>query len=156
MKVLFVDIDGVLRNEAFFKENMFETVADHTDGLFKFHKASVDNLNHITEKTGAKLVISSSWRLSRETNELDNLFKYNGFKGEVIGVTPVYLETYTHAIPRGKEISDWLAKNPVENYCIIDDCNDMLEEQEEHLIWIDEKVGITETDAERAVEILSK
>lgn len=155
MKTLFLDIDGVLRHDDFFKQNINETTADHTDGLFKFDTRSINNLNHIVEETGAKVVITSSWRFSWDVGELQTLFKHNKFNGEVIDSTPIYLESYTHDIPRGKEIQDWLKKNEVENYCIIDDCNDMLPEQEGHFIWVDDRHGLIESDAERAISILN-
>jgi hypothetical protein len=155
MIAVFLDIDGCLRHEDFFKNNILEQTADHTDGLLKFDKRSMKNLNHIIQKTGAKVVISSSWRFGWQLEELQRLFNYNGFCGEIIGTTPIYLESYTHQISRGKEISDWLNKNPVENYCIIDDCNDMLEEQISHFVFVDDKHGITEEDAEKAIQILS-
>lgn len=155
MIAVFIDIDGVLRHEDFFKNNVFESTADHTDGLFKFDERSMKNLNHIVEETGAKVVVSSSWRFSWQIGELQTLFKYNGFIGDVIDVTPIYLESYTHEVARGKEIADWIKKNPIDNYCIIDDCNDMLDEQETHFVWVDDKHGITEDDAEKAIQILS-
>ena len=155
MTIAALDIDGVLRHDDFFKRNISEQTADHTDGLFKFDEYAMSNLNHIIEETNAKILITSSWRLSWHVDELENLFAYNGFKGEIVDVTPIYLETYTHAIPRGREIADWMEKNPVDNYCIIDDCNDILEEQEEHFVWVDDKHGLTEKDAEEAIQILS-
>ena len=155
MIVLFLDIDGPIRHEEFFKKNMLELTAGNPDGLLRFDDCAIDNLNHIVEKTGAKVVISSSWRIGMELGDLQNLFACNGFIGEVIGVTPIYLESYTHEISRGKEIADWIKKNPVDNYCIIDDSNDVLEEQEAHFVLVDDKHGITEDDAEKAVQILS-
>ena len=63
MMVLFADIDGVFRHEDFFKNNIFESTADHTDGLFKFDGRSMKNLNHIVEETGAKVVdLSGDYR----------------------------------------------------------------------------------------------
>lgn len=41
-----------------------------------------------------------------------------------------------------------------QRYVIMDDLKDVLPEQEDHFIRIDPIVGITEKDAERAIEII--
>lgn len=42
-----------------------------------------------------------------------------------------------------------------QRYVIMDDLKDVLPEQEDHFIRINPIVGITEEDAERAIEILN-
>ena len=54
MKIIFLDIDGVL--------NVIPQGRDEYGAIF--HPEFVANLKHIIDKTGAKLVISSTWRMS--------------------------------------------------------------------------------------------
>lgn len=56
---------------------------------------------------------------------------------------------------RGKEIQQWLNDNPnVEEYCILDDCNNMLENQQSHLILINSCHGLTEDYIDKIKSIL--
>ena len=58
---------------------------------------------------------------------------------------------------RGNEIKEWLSKHKseVSNYVIIDDFDDLLPEQEDHAVITNTLIGITESDAEKAIMILN-
>jgi len=58
---------------------------------------------------------------------------------------------------RRNEIKEWLSrhKGKVSNYVIIDDFDDMLSEQEDHVVLTDTLIGITEWDAAKAIKILN-
>lgn len=157
MKVIFLDIDGVL--------NVYCQGRDEYGCLF--HEHLVDNLRWVVEQTGAKIVVSSSWRLSGKTSIIE-MWDFRKLPGEVIDITPnlsygVGLNTYT---PRGKEIQMWLDENPeVTNYVIFDDDSDMLESQMNNFICtfdntdhpdcVDIGYGLTKICAEMAIEILN-
>lgn len=153
--VIFLDIDGVLRHEDFFKRLICTQTYGGSSSSAKFDWRSMSNLNRIIEETGAKVVISSSWRFGKKIEDLQKIFADNNFAGEIVDLTPIYSGSFTHEVSRGKEIGDWLADNPVESYCIIDDCNDILSEQEKNFVLVDSKHGLTEYDAEKAIQILS-
>ena len=162
MKIIFLDIDGVL--------NVYCESRDKFGCTF--HSNFVDNLKNIIDNTGAKIVISSSWR----TDGLDimkDLWKYRDLPGEVIDVT---LHSYDlirqgkfefyDDVERGHEIQDWLDKHKeVTNYVIIDDDNDMLDTQRSNFVRTannmdhDDKVdigyGLTKICSEMAIKILS-
>jgi hypothetical protein len=156
MKVIFLDIDGVL--------NVYCQSRDEYGCIF--HDHLVDNLKWVIEQTGAKIVVSSSWRLSGEKSIMD-MWNFRNLPGEVIGITPnlsygVKLNTYT---PRGKEIQQWLDEHPeVTNYVIFDDDSDMLEHQMKNFICtfdnidhpdsVDMGYGLTMICAEQAIKIL--
>jgi histidinol phosphatase-like enzyme len=53
MKVIFLDIDGVLNSEEFLKKNKNEAI----------DRNNVSILKKIIDKTGAFIVMSSAWRL---------------------------------------------------------------------------------------------
>lgn len=152
MKVLFLDVDGVLNREI---EN---------EDFFIFGDIEFDCLLHlasIVEDTGAKIVVSSSWRLPTLNDnphiKLDMLKKELSTVGLTIhDVTPdLVLE------PRGSEIDEWLSKNPeVTNFVILDDFIglDLMDEFEEHhkkhLVVTDPKIGLTVMDTILAKFIL--
>ena len=55
MKVIFLDVDGVLNSQ-----QLFEKCED--DQLISVDEDNIKNLKTIVDATGAKIVLSSSWR----------------------------------------------------------------------------------------------
>ena len=101
MRVIFLDIDGVLNN---------------TPSGPDFEPELVGRLNRHVELGGAGVVISSSWRLDFELDQLVALMRAAGFAGQVIGATPDL-----EGLGRGPEIAEWLRENPAESFVILDD-----------------------------------
>lgn len=163
MKIIFLDIDGVL--------NVYCEGRDQFGCTF--HTNFVENLRNIIDKTGAKIVISSSWR----TDGLDvmkELWKYRDLPGDVIDVTPDPYDLikegkfeFYDQVERGHEIQDWLDNHKeVTNYVIIDDDNDMLDNQRENFVRTANNnhhgdhvdvlgYGLTKICSEKAIKILS-
>lgn len=83
MKVIFLDIDGVLAtNKQFFtntanfwKKNEW---ARELKVPYPFDKGCVDIFNSILEQTDAEIVLSSDWKLHWDLIDLDTIFKENG------------------------------------------------------------------------------
>jgi hypothetical protein len=161
-KILFLDIDGVL--------NVIPQGHDKYGGIF--HKHFEDNLYLIVELTGAKIVISSSWRHSG-LEEMQAMWKDRKLPGEVVGITPDEQDV-VHAsrcefydqVCRGHEIQLYIDTHKIEKYCIIDDDKDMLAQQyanfvhtannSDHADCIDIGYGLTHKCAMKAIEILNK
>ena len=106
MKVIFLDIDGVLNSDEYIDR------AKNTQGIER-HIEKVKLLKKAIDETGAKTVLTSSWRNSKDIGPLrEFLAKY---------------EIYFDATPfikweRGLEIKQWLSENKgVEDYIILDD-----------------------------------
>ena len=119
MKVIFLDIDGVLVTRNSIK---YQYLNFPDDTSIRFSKNAVRNLNKLIHLTKAKIVISSTWRLFHSLEELQNIFKKQGIKGEIISITSIDRAPVEEDIPRGQKIADWLAQHPeVEKYVIIDD-----------------------------------
>ncbi len=134
MKIIFLDIDGVL--------NVYCEGRDEYGCTF--HKHFENNLKWIIEETGAKIVITSTWRYSG-LNIMQEMWKKRELTGEVIGVTPnhssIYYEEpnyknlpFQERLERGFEIQEWLDKHKVDSYVILDDDNDMLTSQLDNFI----------------------
>lgn len=83
MKVIFLDIDGVLATD---KEYMMDRTkfldknpeAKELNIPYPFNPGCVKIFNEILRKTDAKIVLSSDWRLHWNLEDLDKIFKFNG------------------------------------------------------------------------------
>lgn len=142
MKVLFLDVDGVL--------NMLNSGYRYT-----INKKRVKELSRVVEETGCKLVLSSTWRRDPEAvTTLLHKLKYRGLN---------FIDHTTHdyfklSQTRGDEISLWLQnhQSEIENYAIVDDNFDFLEEQKGHLVLTDSNEGLTHEKANEIISILNK
>jgi len=164
MKIIFLDIDGVLNCAESFKKRM-KLVAKRELDYHRFDWPSfpyVGHLNSIIEATNAKIVISSTWRLlhpldgndfsGRCTSGLRDIFKLTGILGEIIDKTPEFINRF-----RGYEIKAWLKDHPeVKNYVIIDDSSDMLEDQMNNFVKTTWEKGLQQEHADKAIGILNK
>lgn len=161
MKIIFLDIDGVLNNKDTYTTSRERKIsaAQELEGLsfediierFMIEPHLVEHLNKIVEQTRAKIVVSSTWRKGRSIEQLQSALEYHGFKGEVISKTPT-LETY-----RGTEIQKWLDENAelnVINFIIIDDDSDMLHLSDK-LVQCRFVDGLTHREVESSIEALN-
>ena len=175
MKVLFLDIDGVLNSQNWFgyiqyciKNDMCDRVLNFVEindehikrKLNMIDDRAIANLNRIVEETGCKVVLSSSWRSSRESDNAltEYILKLKGFKYELYGVTPrIWAKEF--GTQRGEEIQVWMdkesEKNEIESFVILDDDSDMLPEQMGNFIHVDGQVGLVDKDVFKAIEILN-
>lgn len=159
MKVIFLDVDGVLNSEEFFVERTQDCRYDeYRKAGYSPHLArqmcsldsiAIAKLNYLISQTGAKIVVSSCWRA--DDPELQELFAIVGIPA-YIDITP-----YHETRHRGTEVQQWLNKHPeVENYVIIDDDNDMLDSQLNNFVQTNAyKRGLSDEDVELAIQILN-
>lgn len=156
MKVIFLDIDGVLNYTDWYVDdrnpgNLYGQEAD-LDPL------CIDRIIKICNDTGAKIVISSDWRISWYGTQL-RLGRMGLDENFVIDKTPeriwITLPGYDHS--RGAEIDDWLSSHPeCDNYVIIDDRTDFKDNQMGNFIHINPKIGLTDENMNQAIAILNK
>lgn len=163
-KVIFLDIDGVLNTKDWHSRMTKDT--PHDEFGFTFEPIAVSNLAHIIDDTGAVIVISSSWKFHGVT-KLRKMWEIRNLPGTILDITPntvsdeMLLNADLNEIElgacRGNEIKEWLSKHKseVSNYVIIDDYDNLLPEQEGHVVQTDSLIGITEKDAEKAITILA-
>lgn len=151
MNAIFLDIDGVLNSE---KSIVFLHKILGRNQYLKLLRACGNTpldyracqlVDSLATKTNAKIIISSTWRVSQE----DVDFAQEQFINRFYGKTKVL-----HTI-RGLEIDDFLKEHQeISNYVIIDDDSDMLEEQFAHLVLVDRAKGFTVKDYKKCKEIL--
>lgn len=136
MKVLFLDIDGVVNCA-----NTFNSM----QGRFPLDPLLAFRVGKITlEVPELRVILSSSWRHSQEgIQEISKRIV------PISGITP-FINKPNRC--RGDEIKAWLdAHADVTRYAILDDDNDMLPEQMTHFFKTEWSTGITEEIADEII-----
>lgn len=157
MNVVFLDFDGVITTP----KTKWNISLEH-----------VKRIKKICDDGDAKLVISSSWqryagtksetREERVANWLSGILM-KGYRG----VIKKFFKDYTYDMSgrfyheygnvRGSDIKSWLVRHPeVDNYVIIDDEDDMLDEQLYHFVSTDWVFGIQDREVVLAIEVLKR
>ena len=137
MKILFLDIDGVVNcNSTRQRHRGFIGIDPYMALLVGRITLAVPDL---------KVVLSSSWRHSDDgieevESQVVKLFDKTGSEGN----DPTRPSGIENCL-RGREIKVWLDAHPeVERYAILDDENDMLPEQQENFFKTSWQTGITQ------------
>jgi hypothetical protein len=154
MKIIFLDVDGVLNWHDFLIKSQSCFVVD---------PACVRRVNVIAARTGAQICISSTWRLFFD--ETQKILKSAGLNVPIVGRTA---DLPDHG--RGVEIREWMnpselslgsgARKPsepfeIESFVIIDDCDFGGELTKRHLVRTSMKDGLQDHHVDLAVEILN-
>lgn len=146
MRIIFLDIDGVLNCQLFYDKSDPKERADNYP-LSEICKWRIDLLNDLCEVINAKVVISSTWRHDG-LEAMKSLFKEVGATFEVIDITPSLGRYAVHS----NEILAWIENNSnllgcysgnYKDYVIIDDDSDMLLWQQKHFFQVDNYSGLT-------------
>ena len=157
MKYIFLDFDGVLNTEkhqANLRSSRLNTCDDYGQ---IFDPDAVECLRSIISKVpDCCIVIISSWKFEGE-DRMRKLWQDRSLPGVLAGITPTLIPDSLDDLyaGKGREIKVWLSNNQAAQYVILDDVPDFLMEQESHYIEISPKVGLTASDAKRAIEILN-
>jgi hypothetical protein len=118
MKIIFLDIDGVLNTGG--ADALYPWV--HEINHKNWAKPLVKRLDWLCQKTGAVVVISSTWRmLEKDTDWWNDEFLLAGAKHiKVIGITPISRNGF-----RGREVKVITSSfYNLERYVCIDDDSD--------------------------------
>ena len=114
MKIIFLDIDGVLATDE------SAEMPNHEVYSYPFDKDCVNIFNEILTQTSAEIVLTSDWRFmyNEDLVMLDALFKHNGIIKSPIDTTP-------NLSNRQKEIESYISSNghKFEKYVVLDDAN---------------------------------
>jgi hypothetical protein len=111
---------------------------------------AVANLNSLVANTGARVVISSSWRIANSLLKLNQVLRKWGCEFEAVDKTP-FLK---NSPGRGVEVWHWLCLNQHESFVVLDDESADMGPVLESLVEVDGKAGLTAEDVERAMKIL--
>ena len=135
MKVIFLDIDGVL----------------NTNSDREISNDKLKLLSELIFKTGADVVLSSSWRYGWNQSELNKpgtriyrlkqLLKNNGI---------VIKDTIGLDLTKSIQIKNYLNTNMISNYVVLDDEPIGIA----NLVQTNEDVGLTQSDCLKAFQLL--
>ena len=165
IKVIFLDIDGVLNSEKLVDKLYNSGIKEWSeDDVYNFIDEEIINkLVDFCNEYKVKIVITSSWRhfyfddtikyfQEKRNKKLHPLIPY------IIGQTPrLYKEKEnggSEQLCRGDEIQYYIETYHIENYVILDDDSDMLDSQLEHFVQTDYKYGLLDKHFEQMKNIL--
>ena len=151
MKIVLLDVDGILNNK------YTRTVT--FDGWCFVDDFLVARLKRIIDATGAKIVLSSTWRIgwNREDESKNEPFfnqlrdKLKEYGMEIWDALPLPLQPN-----RGLAIAEWFESHKdldIESFIILDDWYDM-GIYRDHLIWINGNIGLTDEDVVEAINYM--
>lgn len=157
MKVLFLDIDGVLNSVrsaialgGYPHPNRDEQASELIRSEDRFDLVAVGLIRMLCQKTDTKIVLSSTWRYSYQTLE-DILDFGKKLDLPIICKTPIIHLSRA----RGREIDKWLQDHPdVTKFAIVDDDSDMLPEQLPSFVKTDYYEGLSYQNYLQLLEIL--
>jgi len=151
MKVIFLDVDGVL--------NSLKTCIANGGYPFElteyaaFDQNAIKLLQRFCDSSGVQVVMSSAWRMY---NSVEDFREHLGLP--VIDLTPMNLMGQYRF--RGYEIEEWLETHKdlgITHYCILDDNSDMTPDQiENHFVQTDENEGFLWKDYLKMCKILDE
>jgi len=166
MKVIFLDIDGVLNSDEHFIEihndkkifykaypndeyiNNLEDIIK--PNLFDISLEKLQLLKKIVRETNSKIIVSSAWRLMTKWTLIEEYLINKGLP--IIGTTPYILGN------RGEEIRTYLKEHTeIDKFIILDDdVFDDFNELENYLVKTDfYNGGLTEKHAEETIKLLN-
>ena len=155
MKYLFLDVDGVLNTP---------TSKSRCGYYIGIDSEKVLLLEHIIERTGAQIVLHSTWKEFWEKDRgrkhlQDELADYLDRKLKAAGLvaidkTPDFLGG--RYLSRGEGIAEYLNARSWESFVILDDLQFDYDScgLTDHFVKTDKKFGLTEELAEKAIQIL--
>lgn len=121
MKIIFLDIDGVLCTP---RSHLAYSVNKNSEWK-KWDPTSAALIARVCQETGAKLVISSTWRLPHHRSELfESLVEYGLTKyvfGDLSDDKSGWLTPDCILESRGYEIRQWVERFKPSTYLIVDD-----------------------------------
>jgi len=121
MKIIFLDIDGVL---ALGKIKRKET---KWGNIYRFDGKAVKLFNELLDKTGAEIVLSSDWKKNHSLQDMREIFEWNGINKGPISFTvnsPMYEEAESMewmAGGRAWEIKEYVERHGLTEWLALDD-----------------------------------
>lgn len=147
MKVVFLDIDGVLCNRA--------ALVTHKriNGMAILDRDTVARLDALCAAggDGVRIVVSSTWRKFHSRDDIAGHLEHHGLRS---GLVHEDWRTVVLDGLRGDEVNEWLSRHPeVTEFIILDDDSDFREAQTPRLVLTSFEPGFTAEDLERALEL---
>ncbi len=138
MKVVFLDVDGVLNNYSLLYNYGYDYIDEDV----------VDLLGQIVRETGSEIVLTSTWRLENYSKKIVE---------EALIRKKMTLLDSTISIKgkkRAEEIKEWLGRHKVKKYAIIDDTEDAGVGFGKNFFQTDAEIGLTGDLARKIIKHL--
>lgn len=153
MKIIFLDIDGVLN---------CQKSQSKCGGLIGIDDKKVKVLRKIVESTNAKIVLCSSWKSGWEYNK-DDQMEHANYLDRKLKRENLYIldKTIDKGSNRGEGIFNWLKNKNIEAWVVIDD--EKFADYDEfgitdHLVktsFYDDNGGLQEEHIDKAIDLLT-
>lgn len=166
MKILFLDVDGVLNSQETFQRNHDAWLASgelekhpkvHGWPMGHLDSELISRLNTVCAKTDCHIVLSSAWRIIAELPDFRGWLTQKGFKySEKIIDRTANLSVDNR---RGAEIQDWIDKNKekVSLYAIVDDDSfDIVPVHPNNFVHTSFMEGLQDPQVDMLVNMLNK
>ena len=154
MKVIFLDIDGVLNSEEWDRYVQSFTYGARFNSCYLLSQEMILRLQNVVFQTNAEIVLTSSWRTDEQA--MCALTRQLSLYHLSIRDSTLY-STYN---TRADDINEWLRNNPnVHSYVIVDDYDDGFSNDEvlvAHFVQTNYFQGLTSEEAEKIVKILNQ
>lgn len=144
MKVLFLDIDGVL--------NLWPK--PRRTGIFD--KTACINLEFLLNKVpDSNIVVSSTWR-SKGLDKMKEILQSNGIDPRRVVDVTGHEQSKDHKDHRGYQVELWLERHPdVKSFAIVDDNTDFVPLMHK-LVKTNKYGGLTQSKVEKLIELLNE
>jgi hypothetical protein len=156
MKIVFLDIDGVLNTPSIVAKYSRRSNSNRKNRWVVGRKM-MPLLNQIRDETGAEFVISSAWRTVLSQGDLQFYLAKEGFLGALYDRTPCLGKA------RGEEILQWMMEEEakgivLESFVVVDDITYDIDEYilEGRVVAVDENQGLTEAQTSRIIRLLKE
>lgn len=159
--ILFLDFDGVLNSGSNYRKLQISWLPTKDEFGTLFDAEAVSSLGKIVDARRTKIVVISSWRYIYDLDTLQEMRRQRDLPGILYDITPCdILLSLDERCAKGIEIKEWFERQGIDetkcSFVILDDEDEFLKEQQCHFIQINPEVGITDNDAERAMQVLYK
>jgi hypothetical protein len=163
MKVLFLDVDGVLNSWDWVARRVKDPLwhqlrKEEREAMEGLDPDAMARLNRIVDETKCLVVLSSTWRKDHSLTQLNRMFRLRGFKHTLFGTTPsIWLDGDDRGRKqRGGEIHWWLSQlDTMPVFAIVDDDSDM-EPHMDRLVKTHYQYGLTDEIADKLVQLLNE
>lgn len=150
MKIL-LDFDGVMVTTP-----TWQTVEQLEDGFMAFDEHCIDNLAKVLSMTSADIVLTTTHRIHYNEKQWRQILYHRGIiTNNVSKVNDA--STFADLLIRCREVLEWVAANPNENFVIIDDDKSLRDLPDDiKNIWVETEFhqGLTAVASEHAIDIL--
>lgn len=175
MKVIFLDIDGVLNSTTWAAKHGYGGWMDRTEEFTRqnvlWDPDCVERLRRIVEATAAKIVISSTWRENFNHQDFLRMFALYGWQPDIIGATSFkkslpnpwsmdsdYLGMHGNGPNRDTEIQQWVDKQAdelgVTHWVALDDDPSIMHLPSANTVLTNEHYGLEDQDVDKAIKRL--